>query len=410
MIKTLNYLDLKKIFLLAILIRILIIPFYFHPDIKTYHFQSQFLKQGVFNIYDYLQKNKESLPSKEEFVYFPLTYIFLGGYQVLTHPFLGEGFNNWLNDASQESAERVGVFRYLFILKIPYLILDLAIAFLIIRFFKDRESQRKAFILWLFNPISISIIYIFSNVDIISVFLSLISILLLRNQKIFLSALILGLSAGFKPFTLLFLPILLFYCKDLKQSLKYAAVSFGTLFLIIVPFWSGAFFHSALLSGLTTRIAYPGIPIGFGEALMVGVVALAGLFFWIFINKDKGEDKLIFYILSLLLLLFSTIHFHIQWLLWIMPVLIISAVLVNRISSYLFLWLSVVFLIPLLYNDQAMNVSLLSTISLVYKSLPTVFTFVQRVYEPQLLQSLLHSIAFALSLVLVVTILKGKKS
>ena len=98
-----NFLKLPNIlnlFLLAILIRLLLMPFYFHPDIKTYHFQSSHLQKGVFNIYSYLTENKQNLPIREEFVYFPLTYLFLGTYQIAASPLLGGDFNNWLSYAS----------------------------------------------------------------------------------------------------------------------------------------------------------------------------------------------------------------------------------------------------------------------------------------------------------------------
>lgn len=409
MFNTLNALRIRKLFLLAILLRLLIMPFYFHPDIKTYNFQSQFLKDGVFNIYSFLLENKEKLSSKEEFTYFPLAYLFLGNYQIVMKPFLGNGFSDWLTDASQASTEKVGVYRYLFVLKLPFLILDLSIAFLLIRFFKDRKDKRRAFILWLFNPISISIIYIFSGIDIISVFLSLISILLFTNQKIFLSALVLGLSAGFKPYTLLFLPIFFLFCKNNNQLFKFLLTSIVTVILIVFPFWSPSFFHSALLSGLTTRIAYPGIPIGFGETLMVGVITLSAFYFWIYIKKDKEIDKLIFYILGLFLMLFPTIHFHIQWLIWVIPVLIIASILRKELAKFFFIFLFLAFLIPLLYNDQAMNVSLLSAVSLLYKTLPTVSTIVQKIYDANLLQSVLHSLIFGLGIVMIIKILRIEK-
>lgn len=385
-------------------------PFFYHPDIKTYNYQASFLNRGVYNIYTYLFDNREKLPIKEEFVYFPLTYFFLGAYQLVVSPFLGTDFYEWLSDASQTSVERIGVYRYLFILKFPYLILDLVIAFLLIRFFKERLEQRFVFILWLFNPISIAVIYVFSNIDIVPIFLSIISLLLFRKHKILPSALLLGLSAGFKPFTLLFLPIFLLFNNNLRERIIYALTYIVILILLVIPFWSKAFFNSALLTSLTTRIAYPGIPIGFGESLMLGVVSLSVFYLWAFLKKDKVLDDIFFYLFSLFLILFSTIHFHIQWLLWITPFLTIVSVSRKDLSKLFYVWLFLAFFIPILYNDQAMNVSLLSAVSLLYKSLPTVFTVVEKIYDPTLLQSIMHSMIFGLGLVLILKILRIEKS
>lgn len=401
MFTVLKELNLTKLFILAIIIRLLIMPFYFHQDIKTYNWQSSFLKSGVFNIYTYLTDNKEKLPLKEEFVYFPLTYLFLGTYQAIVSPVMGSDFNNWLSDASSQVLDRAGTFKYLFILKFPYLILDLIIPFLIIKFFKDIKQKRKAFIIWLFNPISLTLIYIFSNVDIIAVILSLISILLFRNKKIFLSGLILGLAAGFKAYPLLFLPFLLLFTDRTREVVKMVAVSLGTLILIILPFWSQAFLNSALISGLTTRIAYPSIPLGFGESLMVGVLTLVALFFAGLTTAGRKATKAWLMIFIALLFIFSGIHFHIQWLLWIIPFVIIFYSTWSNLGKISFLWLILAFTTPLLYDDKSMSISIFSSISSLFNLLPTPFLVVQRIYDPFLLQGLIHSSMFGISLILV---------
>lgn len=399
--------DLIKLLLLAILLRLLLMPFYFHPDIKTYHFQASFLRQGVFDIYSFLDKNKESLPLKEEFVYFPLTYIFLGSYQILMSPFLGADFINWLHDASQQANERIGVYRYLFLLKVPYLLLDLAIALLLLRFFSQFDQKKKVFTFWLFNPFSIILIYFFSNVDIVPLALSLISLLLTYRKKLILASLCLGIAAGFKAYPLIFLPFLLFYAKDSKQALYAAVAGLGTFAAIIAPFWSTAFQNAALVSGLTTRIVFPGLSIGFGETLMASVVTIFGLLFYRVLKKDANED-ILYYYLGLLLLLFSFIHFHIQWLLWLIPFVIIFLVVREKLRVGTIVLIIMAFVIPLLYEDKSMSVGLLSAISPLFNLVPIPFAIVQKFYDPYTIQSVLHSGLAGGSLVLIWQLFKEK--
>jgi hypothetical protein len=136
----------KKLLLLAIVLRLLVSAFIFHPDIKTYSFQASFLKKGVFNIYSYLVENKKTLPLKDGFVYFPLTYLTLGGYQAVLSPVFGSGFDSWLSDAGVNSfIGNSQIFKYLVLLKLPYLVLDIAIAFLLMRFFESKEEKKKVF-------------------------------------------------------------------------------------------------------------------------------------------------------------------------------------------------------------------------------------------------------------------------
>lgn len=400
----------QKILVLAVLVRLLLMPFFYHPDIKTYHFQASFLNKGVLNIYSYLTENKKALPIKEEFVYFPLSYFFLGGYQTLISPLLGNGFSSWLSDASQESMDRVGVFRYLFLLKLPYLGFDIATAFVLTMFFNNANQKRRSFILWLFNPISIFLIYIYSNIDIIPVFLTLLSLLLIEKQKLLLPAVLLGIGAGFKSYPMLFLPFLILLGRSVNQKLLIAAVALGAFLVIILPFLTSAGFQQgAFASGLTTRIFSYGISLGFGEILAPGVIALAILFFWsVFENLCKKEDMWK-YFLVIPLLIFSLIHFHIQWILWTVPFFIILIVKEERFTLPVITLLGLAFLIPLFYDDKAMTFSIFRAVSDLYTLLPTPFVMLQRFYDPYAFQGVLHSLLAGGSLVLAFQIFKRRQ-
>lgn len=391
-----------KILSLAILIRLLIMPFYFHPDIKTFNFQSSFLKQGVYDIYSHLVESREKLPLKEEFVYFPLTYFFLGGYQFLISPLLGEGFSDWLYDASQTASERVGVYKYLFLLKLLYLFFDIALGLLLMQFFKTPQQKKKALLFWLFNPFSILLIYGFSNIDIVPTFISFASVLLFLRKKIVLSALLIGVAAGFKAYPLLFIPFFLIYANTFKQRILILLVSLGSFFVIIAPFISKqAFIQSTMVSGLTTRIFFPSFGIGFGETLMLPVLASVALFFFGLLKENKKDEDIWKYLLALLLLIFSFIHYHIQWLVWIMPFLIMLIIHKVKLTSVVVILLTVAFLIPFLYQDKSMTVGVLSAISPLYNLIPTPYTVTQRIFDPILLQGILHSILAGGSIVLI---------
>ncbi len=390
--------SIRKIIVLAILIRLLITPFYFHPDIKTYNFQASFLKKGVWNIYDYLSDHKSNLPLKDEFVYFPLTYFLLGGYQVVAAPFLGPGFETWLSNANSNSSNN-GIFRYLFILKLPYLLLDVLIGLLLVSFFSEVETKKKILIAWLFNPFSIALIYIYSNVDIFPVFLVVLSLYYARKNNFLFSSLALGLGAGFKAFPLLLVPFLFLKAQTFKDKIIIVIFSFGTFILTILPFGkSMAFRESTLVSGLTTRIVSNGLNIGFNEILMPAIVLLSILIFW---GISKAKIELWRYYLVAFLLTLISIHFHIQWLLWIIPFLVIAYVLDSgKEKKLIVMFLAISFIIPLLYTDKFMTVGLLRAISPLYELLPTPQTLLSKIYDPLVIQGVLHSILFGLGLLL----------
>ncbi|PIZ46195.1 hypothetical protein COY30_00615, partial [Candidatus Woesebacteria bacterium CG_4_10_14_0_2_um_filter_44_9] len=279
---------MKKLLFLAIFLRLAVSAFLFHPDIKTYNFQASFLRKGVVNIYSYLTANKANLPLKDEFVYFPLTYFVLGGYQATVSGVLGSGFDSWLNDAGASSVvNNPNIFKYLVVLKFPFLVLDILIAFVLLKYFKDKEKGEKAFTLWLFNPFTILIIYAFSNIDIFSVLLTLVAFLFIKREKLLQASVFLGIASCFKLYPLLFIPFLFLKGKNLKEKLVVSFIPVLILVIVILPFWSPAFIQSALVSGLTTRIFSPGFSIGFNESIIIGLFLLSGLFFygWLFDKK-----------------------------------------------------------------------------------------------------------------------------
>lgn len=388
-----------KFLILAILLRLLVMPFFFHPDIKTYSFQVSFLQQGVFNIYSYLPDHQNQLPLKENFVYFPLTYFTLGIYQILALPFLGPDFHSWLYNASASAVNMIGVFRYLFILKLPYLVLDCLTAFLLTKFVSQETEKRKIFLLWLFNPFSIIILYVFSNVDIFPVFLSVLSLYLAKRNKFILAGLMLGLGAGFKAYPLLFVPFLFLMANKWKDKILLVVAALLPFLLIIAPFIRSTGFEDATLdSSLTTRIISNGISIGFGEMIYPGILIL-GIIYFLAWQKKVNNFSLPIFSFASILAIFMTIHFHIQWLLWPIPFVVL---IISRQAKWAWGFVILMLLglsIPFLYDDSSMTVSTLSVINPLFESLPTPFKIIQHFYNPLVLQSIIHSLFFGVALV-----------
>jgi len=370
---------MKKLLALAIFLRVLVAIFFFHPDIKTYNYQASFLGKGVFDIYTYLIQNQKTLPIKDGFVYFPLTYFALGSYQVAFSPLFGSGFNSWLaNTGANSVVENPQIFKYLFLMKLPYLVLDIAIAFILMRFFDDKEQKEKAFVFWLFNPFTIILIYVFSNIDILPVILTVVSFLMIKKKKLFPASILLGLAAGFKLYPLMFIPFLFLSGRNIKEKILLSITPLLTFGIIILPFISKDFFSSALVSGLTTGI--------FGSVL--AVLSLFVLFFYAaFIDKKLD---LFNYWLALFLVVFSFITFHIQWLLWLAPFLVILCVKNQKMSLYVIVLSIIAFLVPVLFQDRYMSISLFRVYSTWFDTLSTPYDFVQKFYDPASLQLAIH--------------------
>lgn len=365
---------MKKLILLAIILRVLVSVFYFHPDIKTYYFQTSFLKNGVLNIYKYLIDNRNSLKHKEEFVYYPLTYIALGGYQVLISPVIGNKFDAWLDNASSiDIVKDPNVFLYLLIMKAPYILLDVTIGLLLL------SISKKAFNFWLFNPFTIIIFYMFSNIDIMPIFFTVLSYLLIREKKYPLASVMLGFGAAFKVYPLLLVPFLFLNGETFKEKLLIGILPVVTFVIFIIPFWSQEFIYSALVSGLTTRIANQWFVIFYGI-----------LFFYVAFFR-KNFSILNSWII-IFLIIFSFAHYHVQWLGWVAPFLIMLVATRKKITKSVLFLTIFAFLIPLLYNDRSMSWGLLRVYSLYFDLIPLPYVVLSKFIDPVAAQKILHII------------------
>jgi len=396
-----------NLLILAVVLRLLVSGLLFHPDIKTIAFQTSFLKQGVVNIYPYLINNRASLPLKEEFVYFPLTYFTLGGYQAVISTFLGSNFDKWLQDAGANSVvNNPKVIFYLILLKLPLLLVDFAVAFILLKLFKDKKEGEQAFTLWLFNPFTIILIYAFSNIDLYAVLLTLIAFLYIRREKLLIASVFIGLAVSFKLYALLFVPFLFLKAKNTKEKILSVIIPISIFMITIIPFLSPSFVNSALLSGLSTRIFGPSFTIGFGESIVMGLFLMTALFFGGFVNDRKVH--LFNYLVSILLIIFSFSHFHISWLLWIAPFLAILVVKRPVLSVPIFFWAVFAMAVPLFYSDRSMTISLFRIYTTWYDMLPTPFLVIQKFYDPFVFQSMLHSVLAGISVVIAYKINKNE--
>jgi Glycosyltransferase family 87 len=383
----------KKIILLAILIRLLIMPFFYHPDLKSQHFHFQFFSKGVFNVYEYISKNKEKLGYKDTFNYLPLTYYTFGFTPTITKPFLGNSFYLWLNDWGENRNNHPNIIFYMFFLKIPYLILDIGLAFLLLKLFKNS----KIFYFWLFNPISIYLIYILGNFDILPVFLTVLSFFLLKKEKLALSYLSIGIAVALKVYPVIFIPFLFFYYpqKNIKH-LKYLFIATIPLLLTMIPFINQSAFTSSFLgSGLTQKLL---------EYKVLGLPLFPIFYFLILINYIFSKSKLKFEIAStqMFLIFIGLVKFHPQWILWFFPfvlVLFINSKKINK--SFLILFFILIFTYIFLFDDNFLFWGHLLPISPFFADLTSPFQLIRQRFSinPIFIQQQIHQILLFLGII-----------
>lgn len=334
-------------------------PFFFHPDIKDIHIRVSYLSKGVINIYDFLKQDPNAKINTPDFVYPPLTYFTLGGYQILVKPLLGNDFNNWLFNFSGTSAKNPYIFRYLFLLKLPYLLFDFLIGYILYRLFSGEAQQKRVLLFWFFNPLNLYGIYILGQFDIIPTCLTFLAWYTWTKNKFKSAGILLGLGIAFKSFPLVLIPFFLTSKVNIRNKFKFLTRVIAVYIVTTFPFiLSPGFQKDVLFSDLGERIFTLQIHFGSVNISIFTILYLTLIGYSLF----KKTQPLWVFILSVLLLVLSVSHFHPQWIVWITPFLVLT--LVNRWALLIFIVLILISypLHILQFDDRFLNFGILSPI------------------------------------------------
>lgn len=395
--------SIKYILFWTILLRFLVMTFFFHPDLKDIHLRVSFLyTEKVFNIYEYLKKNEFTKINAPDFAYPPVTYFTLGFYQYLISPILGSDFQKWTRDYSDYRYDTHFIFRYLFSLKIIYLIFELLTGLLIYKLLSNSNKRKLALSLWFFNPINLYAIAAIGQFDIIPTFLSVLSYFLWNKKKVLYAGLSLGTAIAFKTYPLLFLPFYLLTKSDLKNKIIFLSASLGIYGITILPFInSKEFQNDVLFSGLSTSIFQLKIPVADYNLSIFIILYLLLIIMYIFL---RSKIPLYIFFAITLALVFSITRFHPQWIIWLMPFLTLAFGEGKINLKYISLFTISYFIYFIFFGDSFLTTGLLSPISTLYLEIPSFTKIIPDNYQ-NLIPVFTQSLFAIVSLIIVIKLL-----
>jgi len=258
-------------------------------------------------------------------------------------------------------------------LKLPNILADVGIGYLLINLPRDTKYEKAVLFLWILNPYTIQISSIWGAFDPLCTFLTLYSVYLLSKKKFYLSAMFLSLGIATKMYPMFFLiPTLIYVYKEkgLWKSIKYFTIS---LFIGILVFSSFLLFPGGLefvyhififkaspdwygknlISGLTwtyllTLLRWeenlPVFPL-----IFIPLYLTLTSFFW---RGKKDFDSLVTCLVSILLLTYlSYTVVNPQYIFWVLPFLL-YLVMKGKFTKKLYKLLSA---IPLIYMYGRQN-------------------------------------------------------
>ncbi|HEY4674587.1 MAG TPA: hypothetical protein VIH48_00880 [Candidatus Bathyarchaeia archaeon] len=285
---------------------------------------------------------------------------------------------------------------FIFVSKIPYLVIDLALALLLLRIIDDEKKALLAFKLWIANPIAIFVSYAMGQFDIIPAFFLVLALYFFKERKELSSIASLGVCAAVKIFGLLFVPpMILIYLKEhtsLKSRAKRLSLMLIAGFLPLIISQIFAFLTPVYYESANTAWPYKSEVNGFfgktflsrgeqGNPLTLGLfhyaldysisVSLGGnsetLYFLplvyglfllgIFYVKSWSFSRFWKFSLVFLLTYYALAFFHSQWFVLVLPLLVLLvAEDYHRYFKLYLLLIPLFFILAWYWNDFLVSV------------------------------------------------------
>lgn len=398
--------------LIGIFIRLIIAAVTLHSDLWAFSFSGKiFVEQGILNIYQYLQNLPLNSPYRvygtDFFTYPPLTYFVLGFFRFLLQPFFDQNFYSQLFANFGQAYQLSGIFQHALMVKLPYLLFDIGLAFLLTQFFEEEKKKRLIFLFWIFNPVSWYTSFMIGQFDIIPTMFVVLSLYFAIKGKSNLSLISLGIGGSFKLFPLFLIPFAaVILSGDNRKFLKLCLVGFLPFIITIAPFLtSPAFRSSVIFSAQSQKFLYASINVSGADVLYLFLVFYFSFLFYT-AHYLRNVKNLWIIFLIIFLLLFSLTNYHPQWFLWITPFLIIW--IIDKPQQWFYpVSLFVIFLGILLLFEPSLSVGLFSPIFSPLHQMPGMSDFVARFMPKGQIFSILRSLFAAISLFMVLLSLQS---
>lgn len=357
--------NLWIILIIGVVLRVVLSLSTFHPDMLAFKLGGEVVASGkILDLYDYSNKDVAILN------YPPPIYWFHGVFNFFLGKFLGIGL----------------------LVKIPYLIFDLTLGFLLLKLFNQKKEATIAFVIWMFNPVALYATYMMGQFDIIPTFFTVLSIYLITKGRLKWAALALGGGIAFKIYPVFLLVPLIILGKNLKERLVLTTIVILPYLISTLPYLpSSNFRDTALFANQSTKSLYANISVSGGESILLFPAILLIFYFFIWTKK---LDKLNFWKIYLipLLLFFIFTHYHPQWLIWVIPYLILDLVVekFKNFPAHLLIFGS--WFGSLFFFDPSLTLGIFAPILPILHDLPSVWEMLNLGVDYNLARSLLQTV------------------
>lgn len=307
------------IILIGLVLRFFIAGATFHPDVRTTALSSTIVFQDLsFNFYT----DSGKIAPVETLDDLPLSYLINLPFHLTIRPFISLDIEKAFLNNTNELFGNPGLWLYLVYIKLPMILFDIMLGILLVALVSP-VNQKKVLCLWLFNPFTIWVTSAIGQADIYPAFFILLAGYFIKKNNLSLAAISLGAGGAVKSAPFLLVPFLVALGKNWTERLVILVLAAVPYLLTVVPYLNvREFRQDALLAPQLSKSLYASLPLSGGEMILIAPTLLIVLYIFYFSKQRQWSDYLKFSTSALLLILSFT-HFHIQWFLWVLPLLII---------------------------------------------------------------------------------------
>ena len=398
--------------IVAIVLRLAVSGMTFHPDLSGQLLTGYFFAyKNVTNIYDFLAHLPATHPLVKNFgvgdifIYPPLTYFTLGSFLKLESFFVPEKF--FLDLMNGVTIYQPGLPWKLIIFKLPYLFIDISMAFVLASLFDTEKQKKWAFLLWLFNPITFYATFSMGVFDIIPAIFTVLSLVFAKKKQLGLSAVMISLGAAYKQYPLFLLPFVVLSAKGFWNRVK--VVGFGVVpyLLTVAPYLSSSAFKAMVFGPKSQKMFYMEWMLSGAEGLYPYLLGYVLLVLHAF-RQRLLINKLWKYYLGYFLVLYSVSHFHPQWFLWISPFIVIELVSNNWRNLWLDLTIIACYVFIVFTFDNSLSIGMFAVINQNLNKFPGIDKLLSAKTDINFLKSSVRSLMAATSIFLIFDLLKSK--
>lgn len=340
---------INRVILGGILLRFLFMPFTAHNDFLSEHIRVYQIAEGINLFPSFFQFVSHYMDAFFMKIMMPLipnaSQVFVPMEGGITTIEIG----NMLNFVDSPY-----IFRTLFMLKVPYLLLEIATVLLVLKLIGQRKYTMAFLKFWMFNPVIIYAVYIFGRYEIYIFFLLALCLYFgIRKKNIYLAGLFLGMSVVSRAYTFFLIPVL-FILLPQRIKDKIIFILFTALPILAVFGFHMTYPGTRTVHGLEAESQFLRFLFDYSLIALGGFkLQLFVLFYLLFLAallyitysykiKGKGAVNLIYpdsqlIMVSMFCLIFFLIFYltspsAAQWFSWFIP---FAAIIICRHSKYM---------------------------------------------------------------------------